>query len=133
FLDEAGVRSDSPLGRSYGLKGRTPIVKTSGQRQSVNAISAISPKGGFWFKVYQGMLNAVLFIVFLTDFMKGRRNPVILIVDGLPAHKAKAGGKNVKSYEGKLELHFLPPYAPDLNPDEFVWHHLKMNGTSKKP
>ena len=35
--------------------------------------------------------------------------------------------------QGKLELHFLPPYAPDLNPDEFVWNHLKQNGTSKKP
>ena len=41
--------------------------------------------------------------------------------------------KYVQSLKGKLELHFLPPYAPDLNPDEFVWQHLKQNGTSKKP
>ena len=34
---------------------------------------------------------------------------------------------------GRLELHFLPPYAPDLNPDEFVWNHMKNNGVSKKP
>jgi transposase len=133
FLDEVGVRSDTPLGRSYGLRGKTPVVKTSGQRQQVNAISAVNAKGAFWFKVYTGMLNACLFIVFLKDFLKGRSRPLFLVVDGLPAHKAKTLENYVQSTKGRLELHFLPPYAPDLNPDEFVWGHLKTNGTSKKP
>ena len=133
FLDEVGVRSDSPLGRSYGLKGKTPVVKTSGQRQKINAISAVNAKGAFWYKVYSGMLTAVLFIVMLKDLMKGRKKPVMLVVDGLPVHKAKSVAKYVQSTKGRLELHFLPPYAPDLNPDEFAWSHLKQNGTSKKP
>ncbi len=133
FLDEVGVRSDSPLGRSYGLRGKTPVVKTSGQRQQINAISAVNAKGAFWFKVYTGMLNACVFMVFLKDFLKGRSRPVFLVVDGLPAHKAKTVAAYVQSTRGRLELHFLPPYAPDLNPDEFVWSHLKTNGTSKKP
>jgi transposase len=133
FLDEVGVRSDSPLGRSYGLKGKTPVVKTSGQRQKINAISAVNVKGAFWYKVYSGMLTAVLFIVMLKDLMKGRKKPVMLVVDGLPVHKAKLVAKYVQSTKGRLELHFLPPYAPDLNPDEFAWSHLKQNGTSKKP
>ncbi len=133
FLDEVGVRSDGPLGRSYGLKGKTPVVKTSGQRQQINAISAVNAKGAFWYKVYAGSLGAVLFIVMLKDLMKGRTKPVMLVVDGLPAHKAKSVAQYVQSSKGRLELHFLPPYAPDLNPDEFAWSHLKQNGTSKKP
>jgi transposase len=133
FLDEVGVRSDSALGRTYGLKGKTPVVKTSGQRQKVNAISAVNAKGAFWYKVYGGMLNAALFIVMLKDLMKGRKKAVMLVVDGLPAHKANSVAKYVQSTKGRLELHFLPPYAPDLNPDEFAWNHLKQNGTSKKP
>ena len=133
FLDEVGVRSNSPLGRSYGLKGKTPVVKTSGQRQKINAISAVNAKGAFWYKVYSGMLTAVLFIVMLKDLMKGRKKPVMLVVDGLPVHKAKLVAKYVQSTKGRLKLHFLPPYAPDLNPDEFAWSHLKQNGTSKKP
>jgi transposase len=133
FLDETGVRSDSPLGRTYGLRGQTPVVKTSGQRQKVNAISAVNAKGAFWFHVYTGMLNALVFINFLAAFLKTRRKPVLLIVDGLSVHRAKSVAKYVQSTKGKLELHFLPPYAPDLNPDEFVWHHLKQNGTAKKP
>lgn len=133
FLDEVGVRSDSPLGRSYGLKGQTPVVKTSGQRQKINAISAVNAKGAFWYKVYGGMLTAALFVVMLKDLMKGRKQPVMLVVDGLPVHKAKSVASYVQSTKGRLELHFLPPYAPDLNPDEFAWSHLKQNGTSKKP
>jgi len=133
FLDEAGVRSDSPLGRTYGLRGRTPVVKTSGQRQAVNAISAVNARGAFWYNVYKGKLNAGLFLHFLRDFMKRRRRPVYLVLDSLPAHKAKSVEHYAASLNGKLELHFLPTYAPDTNPDEFVWSHLKQNGTSKKP
>ena len=133
FLDEVGVRSDSVLGRSYGLKGHTPVVRTSGQRQAINAISAVNAKGAFWYQVYHGKLNASLFTHFLRDFMKRRRKPVLLVLDSLPAHKAKAVEKCVALFKGQLELHFLPTYAPDTNPDEFVWSHLKQNGTSKTP
>lgn len=133
FLDEAGFRSDPVLGRTYGLKGHTPVVATSGQRQSINAISAVNAKGGFWYNVYSGKLNAGRFVEFLRDFMKGRRERVMLVVDGHPAHKAKKVAAYVKELGGKLELHFLPPYAPDLNPDEFVWGHAKTNGVSKRP
>jgi transposase len=133
FLDEAGFHSDPVLGRTYGLRGHTPVVRTSGQRQSINAISAVNAKGGFWYNVYSGKLNAGRFVEFLQDFMKGRRERVILVVDGHPSHKAKKVAAYVKSLRGKLELHFLPPYAPDLNPDEFVWSHAKTNGVSKKP
>ena len=56
-----------------------------------------------------------------------------MVLDSLPAHKTKSVKAYVQSTRGKLELHFLPTYAPDTNPDEFVWHHLKQNGTSKKP
>src|SRR3989441_3662736 len=133
FLDEAGFRSDPVLGRTYGLKGHTPVVATSGQRQSINAISAVNAKGEFWYNVYSGKLNASRFVEFLQDLMKGRRERVFLVVDGHPSHKAKLVQAYVQSLGGKLELHRLPPYAPDLNPDEFVWAHAKTNGVSKKP
>lgn len=133
FLDEAGFSSEPALGRTYGLKGHTPIVPTTGQRQKVNAISAISAKGGFWSDVYTGNLNAARFLEFLKAFRRGGRGKVFLIVDGHPSHRAKIIKEYVQSTGGMLELHFLPPYAPDLNPDEFVWQHAKTNGVSKKP
>jgi transposase len=133
FLDEAGFTSEPNLGRTYGLKGETPTVTTTGQRQKVNAISAVSAKGGFWSKVYTGMFNAGRFVEFLKDFRKGGgRGRVFLVVDGDPSHHAKLVKSYVQETRGMLELHFVPPYAPDLNPDEFVWQHAKTNGVSKK-
>ena len=133
FLDEAGFQSDPPLGRTYGLKGHTPIVESSGQRQSINVISAVNAAGAFWAATYTGKLDAESFVEFLKNFLKGRRTKVYLVVDGHPAHKAKVVKDYVASTQGRLELHFLPPYAPDLNPDEFVWNYMKGSGVAKKP
>lgn len=133
FLDEAGFQSDCPLGRTYGLKGKTPVVTTSGQRQSINVISAVNARGEFWAATYTGKLDAEAFVAFLENFMSGRRGKVFLVVDGHPAHKANRVKELVKRRKGRLELHFLPPYAPDLNPDEFVWSYMKGTGVSKKP
>lgn len=133
FLDEAGVRSDAPLQRTWGAKGQTPVVHTSGQRQSVNAISAVNLLGAFWYNVYSGRLNAQQFILFLKDFLRRRRRPAFLVVDRHPAHVAKVVAEFVQSLQGRLELHFLPGYAPELNPDEFVWNYLRQQGVSKKP
>jgi transposase len=133
FLDEAGIRSDAPLGRTWAPRGQTPIVPTSGQRQSVNAISAVSPLGAFWYKVFTGRLNATTFRTFLRAFLRGRRHPVFLVVDGHPAHRARLIADFVQTQRGRLELHFLPGYAPDLNPDEFVWNHLRQKGVTKTP
>lgn len=54
-------------------------------------------------------------------------------MDGHPAHKATIVKNYLTETQGRLELYFLPPYAPDLNPDEFVWNYMKNTGVSKKP
>jgi transposase len=133
FLDEAGVRSDSILGKTWGLKGKKTIVETSGARQSINIISAISETGGFWYDVYSGTMNAGRFIEVLGKIMKYRRRPLYIILDSLPAHRAKSVAKYVQQWEGMLELYFLPGYAPELNPDEFVYNYVKEEGPSKRP
>ena len=133
FLDEAGVRSDQVLGRTWALRGQTPEVRTSGRRQSVSAISAVNARGEFWYEIYTERLNAVRFIERLRSFMRGRKIRVFLVLDRHPAHIAKLVAQYVQSLRGRLELHFLPGYAPELNPDEFVWNHLKRQGVSKKP
>ena len=133
FLDEAGVRSDQVLSRTWGLRGQTPEVPTSGRRQSVSAISAVNARGAFWWAIYTERLNAARFIEHLRAFLRGRKSRVFLVLDRHPAHIAKAVARYVQSLRGRLELHFLPGYAPELNPDEFVWNHLKRQGVSKKP
>ena len=78
-------------------------------------------------------MSAELFIAMLGQIMRRRQKPLFLILDSLPAHKAKVVQNYVKSTGGKLELYFLPGYAPELNPDELVWNYMKRTGTAKRP
>ena len=95
--------------------------------------SAVNSRGAFWFCVYPGALNAELFVDLLQRMMNRRKKPVHLVLDSLPAHKKANVREYVQSTEGKLRLHFLPGYAPDLNPDELVWSHVKRTGTARRP
>ena len=133
FWDEAGFRADAVHGRTWGLKGQTPVVERPGQRQSISAASAVNARGGFWSCTYEGGLNADLFVALPRRMMRGRRRPVHLVVDGLPAHKTKLVKEYVASTGGRLTLHVLPGYAPDLNPDELVWSHMKRTGVARTP
>lgn len=133
WLDEASIRSDDRLMRTWGLKGQTPEVKTSGQRQGINVISALSNSGGFWYHVFRERFNADVFIDCLKDLIKNRRKPIYIITDGHPVHKSKAVAKFLKANESRIQLFILPPYAPDLNPDELVWNHLRQKGTARTP
>src|SRR6266852_2739754 len=133
FWDESGFRADAVQGRSWGVKGQTPIVTVPGQRQSVSAASAVNAKGGFWFATYKGGMSGELFLAMLKMLMRHRKKPLFLVLDSLPAHKAKIVKNYVASTNGKLELYFLPGYAPELNPDELVWNYMKRTGTAKSP
>jgi len=133
FWDESGFRADSVQGKTWAPIGQTPVVQVPGQRQSISAASAVSARGGFWFVTYPGALNGELFVALLKKLMHRRRKPLHLVLDGLPAHKTKLVKTYVASTQGRLTLHFLPGYAPDLNPDELVWSHAKRTGNARRP
>ena len=82
---------------------------------------------------YHGGLTAELFVTLLRRMMRRRSKPVHLVVDGLPAHKTALVKAYVASTKGMLTLHFLPGYAPELNPDELVWSHMKRTGVARAP
>lgn len=125
FADEAGVRSDFHSGTTWSPVGQTPVVLATGARFSVNMISAVSPRGDFRFMVVEGSVGAETFIVFMKRLLVGAKKKVFLIVDGHPAHRAKIAKEFISSTNGSIELFYLPPYSPELNPDELVWNDLK--------
>ena len=133
FWDESGFRADAVHGKTWGQKGQTPVVERPGQRQSMSAASAVNARGAFWYCTYEGGLNAELFVTLLRKMMRHRSKPVHLVVDGLPAHKTTLVKAYVASTNGMLTLHFLPGYAPELNPDELVWSHVKRTGVARAP
>ena len=93
----------------------------------------MNSKGAFWYCTYEGGLTAELFVALLKKMMRRRVTPVHLVVDGLPAHKTALVKDYVASTKGLLTLHFLPGYAPELNPDELVWSHMKRTGVARAP
>ncbi len=134
FGDEAGIRSDFHAGTTWGVRGRTPIVSTTGQRFGCNMISAVSARGDLRFMVAKGRVGAKVFIEFLRRLLHDVPGRIFFIVDGHPAHKAKLVKTFIESkkVKGRLQLFFLPPYSPELNPDEWVWNDLKNNGIGRK-
>jgi len=125
FADEASVRTDHHAGTTWAPVGRTPIVVATGERQSVNMVSAVASRGELKFQLFEGSMNAERFIEFCQYLIDDSPRPVFLIVDGSSAHTAKAVASFVESTNGKLRIFFLPPYSPELNPDEWVWKNVK--------
>jgi transposase len=131
FGDEAGVRSDFHSGKTWAPKGQTPVIRATGARFGFNMISAVSPKGQLRFMVVEGKVASAEFCEFLRRLVHNAQRPIFLILDGHPVHRSARVKQLVESLEGKLELFFLPPYSPELNPDEWVWNDLKNNGIGR--
>jgi len=125
FGDETGVRENGTLGTTWGEKGARPTVRATFTRAGVNVISFISPRGRLWFRCFDGELNAALFIEFLKALLHDVRGFIFLVIDKHPAHVAAATRRFLAEHKDRLAVHFLPSYAPDMNPDEHVWGYLK--------
>jgi transposase len=132
FGDEAGVRSDHHAGTTWAAKGKTPVVSSTGARFGLNLISAVSAQGEFRFMTVKGRVGATMFIEFIKRLIHNMPRIVFLIVDGHPAHKAKMVKQFIESVKDRFRLFFLPPYSPELNPDERVWNDLKNNAVGRQ-
>lgn len=132
FGDEAGIRSDFHSGRTWAVRGKTPVVTTSGARFHCNMISAISPQGAMRFMLIEGKLDGKVFVEFLERLLHNWPHPIFLVLDRHPVHRSAIVSKFVASTEGRLQIFFLPSYSPELNPDEQVWNHLKNHGVGKQ-
>lgn len=133
FADEASIRSDYHAGTTWAEKGKTPVIKSTGQRFSCNMVSAISPSGGLRFMVTDRRMNADLFCEFIDRVMHGEEGTVLMIVDGHPSHRAKKTQRFIKDrYNGRFKLYLLPGYSPEMNPDEHVWAWIKSHKVGKQ-
>jgi transposase len=114
--DEMGMRSDDQVGRSYGLRGQTPIIPGTGKRFRCNMISAITNQGHLCFQVFEGSFNVKLFLGFLKRLIKQAKRKVFVIVDGHPVHRAKLVQAWREKHKEEVEIVYLPTYSPELNP-----------------
>jgi transposase len=127
FGDESGLRSDYHAGTTWGRKGETPVVRSTGARHRLNMLSAVNRRGRMRFMIEKKGLNADVVCQFLDRLMVGSTRPVFLIWDGHPIHKSGKVAQTVRGYKGKLRVFLLPGYSPELNPGEGVWREVKSH------
>jgi transposase len=130
--DEMGLRSDHQSGRSWGRRGQTPVIPGTGRRFGCNMISTITNRGRLYFMVFKERFNARVFIRFLKRLTRQIGRKVVLIVDEHPAHKAGETTRWLTAQQEHLQMYFLPPYSPELNPDELLNQDVKTNAVGRR-
>ena len=129
--DEMGVRSDHQAGYTWGRKGRTPVVRGTGQRFRCNVISTLTNQGVLRFRVFRENFNGEVFIDFLRRLVRDRGRKIYLIVDRHPVHTSRKVHRWVERHQAEIRLIYLPPYSPELNPGEFLNQDVKTNAAGR--
>ena len=79
------------------------------------------------FRFHEGSIKKEEVVEFLKALRHHLKRPLLIIWDGLRAHKSKLVREYLDSTEGQIQVAYLPPYAPDLNPVEYLWAWLKRH------
>lgn len=133
FQDESGVSQKPPLRRTWAPKGQTPVIvhPFNWKKMSISAALAYrwdGKRARLYFQMKPDSYDGTSLIGFLKDLKKHfRGRPVILIWDGLPAHRGREMQEFLAAQQDWLYVARLPGYAPDLNPVEDLWGNLKGN------
>lgn len=132
WLDQSTILSESNVGRTWSLSGETPIVPSNGEREKINVIGTIDQNGVTHFMTYEGTTDSQVIITYIDQLSKIKKNKIYLILDNASYHKSSIVKQHVNDFHsGWLELIYLPPYSPELNPCELVWAHLKSHGLNR--
>jgi len=130
--DETGCQNETNYAKGYAPIGQTPTMPIGNTKLCINMISAISNQGKLRFMFYKGSMNAKLIIEFMSRLLKRATRKTFLILDNLSSHHAKIVREWLAKRKDKIEVFFLPPYAPQYNPDEYLNGNLKREMAKEK-
>ena len=125
--DETGVSNQEHYQRGFSPKGVTPVMLAESKQERISMISAITGRGTTRFMIYDGAMNQQLLINFMRRLIKDVDRKVFLILDNLRVHHGKKVKEWLEKNKEKIEVFYLPPYSPELNPDEYLNNVLKQD------
>jgi len=131
--DETGINSDGYNVKGFAPKGKTPVVRLTTKRNKINMISSITNQGKVRFMLYRETMTAKVLIKFMARLTKDSQRKVFLILDNLRVHHSKVVQKWLEANKEKIRVFFLPPYSPEVNPDEYLNGDLKQRIRSGIP
>jgi len=126
FIDESGLSERPTQVRSWAPRGETPVLQYHFNWHQLSAIAGITFRR-FYFRLFPGTIKGAQLVEFLHALGRQIRQKVLVIWDGLPAHRSKFVRDYIESLKGAIQLEYLPAYAPELNPTEYIWGHLKQH------
>lgn len=125
--DETGVDNQENYQRGFAPSGTPPILMFETRRERVNMISAITNQGSVRFMIFEEAMNQKKLIEFMGRLIRDIPRKVFLILDNLRVHHGKLVHKWLSEHAERIKVFFLPPYAPEYNPDEYLNHALKLD------
>lgn len=124
FVDESGLSERPQRVRTWAPRGETPVLQYSFNWKLLSAIAGLS-FWNFYFRLYPGTIRSAQIVDFLGRLRRQFGGKLLIVWDGLQAHRSRKVRDYVAASDGDLKLEFLPPYAPELNPVEQIWNYGK--------
>ena len=124
--DESGISERPTRVRTWAPKGHTPVIQFHFNWNHVSAIAGVTRTNGL-FRLYQGSIKKEELVEFLKALKAHLRQPLLVIWDGARTHHSHVVRDYLDTLRGPIQIAFLPPYAPDLNPVEYLWAWLKRH------
>jgi transposase len=127
------MSTSDPRGRGFAPRGRTPVRPILSQRKSVSFLSAIRNQRTLHFLVRKQAIDAQTLIRFVRRLRRDAGRKVFLILDDLNVHKAREVRTWVAANADAIARFYVPPCAPELNPDEYLNGDLKPSVAKRAP
>jgi len=124
FVDESGLTERPHRCRTWAPRGQTPVLQYHFNWNLLSAIAGIT-WWSFYFRLFPGPIKGPQIVEFLTHLQRHLRGKLLVIWDGLPAHRSRVVRDYVAARRRRITLEYLPGYAPELNPVEYVWGYWK--------
>ena len=125
-MDEAAFYLLPAAAATYAPRGETPVLVETVTHDHLSVISGVTPQGQLFVQLYAGVITAVEVVAFLRYLERYLPGPLIVIWDGASIHRNREVQRFLASgHAARIHLEQFPGYAPELNPDEGVWHTLK--------
>jgi transposase len=126
FIDETGISERPTRVRTLAPKGQTPVIQFHFNWNHVSAIAGLS-RTNYLFRLYEGSVKKEQVVEFLKALKAHLKQPLLIIWDGARPHHAAIVRQYLDSLDGHIQITFLPPYCPELNPVEYLWAWLKRH------
>src|SRR6266481_765623 len=125
FIDESGLSERPTRVKTWAPRGQTPVLQYSFNWKQLSVVAGLS-FWSFYFRFHSGPIRGPQFVAFLQALTQQSHGQLLIIWDGLPAHRSRVVKNFVEALAGHIILERLPAYAPELNPVEYIWGYMKQ-------